>query len=175
MRRQDKVEKSKTSWIIFLTAVTTIIVLVFSISKYTTTLADADSAIVAMPIMNLSSSNSLELQISPTDEEKTYILQISNYLDSQTSEVSMNYYIQITSLGNLPLEFKLYTYENETIGDTDLLEGNGNMTDQIEMGFDQKTIHSYALKISWKSTETSYQYAGEIDYIDIIVRSEQID
>ena len=175
MSRQKRNKSSKTNIAIIILAVTAIIVLILSIAKYTSTLAANDAATTATPVLTFDTSNSLEVSISPVDGEKIYYFAVSNYTDVQVSEVTMDYYIQINSLSNLPLEFELYEYENNTIGDTNLLEGNGTTTDEIEIALDEETIHNYALKIIWQEDETSYKYADEIDYVEIVLHGEQIN
>ena len=158
--------------LIFLCLITTIIVTTLTLSKYESTLAGNSNAIVAVPVMDLS-TNTISLNINPIDEEKIYTFSVANIKDKQQSEVSMKYTIQIQSLENLPLEFELYA-ETDTRREKNLLSGNGKITDPIVMGLEEEK-HTYNLKIKWRELEDSYLYSQTIDYVQIVLNSEQID
>ena len=159
--------------LILLCIITTIIVATMSLSKFKSSMATSSNAKAAVPIIDLSSTT-LDVPIAPL-EEKTYTFSVANNKDEQQSETVMEYTLQIKSLRNLPLEFELYNYDNDEIGENNLLSGSGNVTEKIQMGIDENTLHTYQLKIKWSSDETDYKYSQEADYVQIILNSSQVD
>lgn len=159
--------------LVFLCIVTTIIVATISLSKFKTIIATSSNAKVAVPIIDLSST-SLKVSITPL-EEKTYTFSVTNNKDGRKSETAMEYTLQIKSLSNLPLEFELYTYDNSEKGENNLLSGSGKITDKIQMNIEENVLHTYQLKIKWKTDELDYRYSQVADYIQIVLNSNQID
>lgn len=176
-RIQKKVEnKLSIQKLIFFCIVTTIIVTALTLSKYESSVASSDNTKVATAIMNLSSEMSvIPVSVSPLEKEKEYIFKVSNIEEEKSSEVSMEYTLKIENLGNLPLDFELYTYDEEKIGNSNLLVGNGNITDKIEMKLNDEGIHTYKLKIKWREGENSYLYSQTIDYVRLVLKATQID
>lgn len=172
--RNRKNKSSKVNIAIIVAVATVAIVFILSVARYSSTFANENSTYIATPILNISSGETLEFYIN-TYEEKIYYFGVTNYNELDVSEVTMEYYIEINSNSNLPLEFELYEYENEEIGTTNLLEKNGTVTDKIEIDLNEEIIHNYALKISWQEDDINYEYASEIDYIEIVVYGEQVD
>lgn len=161
----------KTKKIVFLTLITTIIVISFSLSRYESALAGNDKTKVAIPIISLLTDNVIEVDInpiSPNNEQKFYF-KIINYKDQEETKVKMKYTIEIKSLNNLPLEFELYnSYTNEQI------KLNSNLTEFIEMPINS-TEHNYLLNIKWNDKYNDYKFSKITDYVQIYIYSEQID
>ncbi|MBR1802456.1 MAG: hypothetical protein IJ777_00540 [Clostridia bacterium] len=173
-RKRSKAKKLSVSKLILFSIITTMIVTVLTSSRYESSTASSDNAKVAVPVINLS-SNTLDLSINPNTDEKEYVFKVTNTEDEKQTEVTMEYAIQIKSLGNLPLEFELYQYEDGVLGNTNLLSGNGSITNFIKMGLNEKIEHTYMLKIKWRQTEKSYQYNKTIDYVQVVLDSKQVD
>lgn len=175
-----KVKRKKSKYmpiLIFLGIITTIIVTTLTLSKYETSMAESSSTKTAIPVMDVS-SNVIQLEINPIEQEniyteKIYNFSVSNNKAGQESEVSMEYTIQIESLANLPLEFELYTQEDvqET---NNLFKDNGSVTETIQIKLGEEP-HTYKLKIKWREGENSYLYNQTIDYIRIVMNSNQVD
>lgn len=168
----------KNKLLLFAVIITTIIVATFAISKYQSTLASKSGTMTAIPVISLTSNTlNVNLEIDPISKEQDYIFQVSNYNDDleNISEVTMQYNLQIKTLNILPLEFELYNYDeenNEMIGE-DLL--TNSKSDNITIGFGEKEIRTYILKIKWKDDDKNYLYSKEIDCLQLVLNSEQVD
>lgn len=151
--------------------VTAIILISVSISKYTNVISGIDSAQVAVPIINLE-ENTLDININPNDTEKEYVFKVSNKDENKTSEVAMEYTLEIKNTNNLPVEFELYSCKSGVTDSTNLLDNN--KTSQIKLGLNDEE-QEYKLKIKWNQENKNYKYAKVIDYVQIVLNSSQID
>ena len=98
------------------TIITTIIVTILSFSKYNATIAGNTNTKVAVPVITFEEKTAIfDITASPSMTTKEYIFYVSNSSESLKTGITMEYTIGVESLGNLPLEFELYTYENETV------------------------------------------------------------
>ena len=166
--------KSVVIKLLIITILTTIIVTTITLSKYKTTTATDSNARVAFPVLNINSDKVLQIKISPNSSEKKYYFSVSNNSTDKVSEVSMQYNIQIDTLNNLPLIFEIYTYEDGNQGETNLLEGRGNTTDNIIMNLlPEETIHNYVLIVKWNTQYKDYMYSKTLDYITININGAQ--
>ena len=151
----------------------------------TTTMASQTNTSSAIPVISLASNTlNVDLEINPTDKEQNYIFQVSNYnkqkdddgiISDVVSEVRMQYKLQVKALDILPIEFELYNYDNENnkvLGENLL---NNNITENILMDFGEKTTQTYELKIKWKNNKDNYLYSKEIDCVQLVLNSEQVD
>ncbi len=165
--------------------ITTIIVATFALSKYQSTIASQTNTSPAIPVISLASNTlNVDLEINPADKEQKYIFQVSNYnkqkdddviISNVVSEVRMQYKLQVKALDILPIEFELYNYDNENnkVFGENLL--NNNITENILMDFGEKTTQTYELKIKWKNNKDNYLYSKEIDCVQLVLNSEQVD
>ena len=175
-KNSQKIKKSVIDKLLIATIITTIIVTILSFSKYNATIAGNTNAKVAVPVITFEEKTAIfDITASPSMATKEYIFYVSNSGESLKTDTTMTYTIGVESLGNLPLEFELYTYENETCGDTNLFKSNGKITDKINMGLSEKITHPYILKISWSENQKSYKFSKVADYVQIVVNSEQVD
>lgn len=173
MRKKKKLSSRK---IVLLFILTTIVIVLQTISKFRSSVATNSTAKVAYPAIDLTSNQILETSINPDSTEKEFVFSVKNSNDENKTQVTMQYNIQIETLSNLPLEFELYTYNNETKGETNLLKENGNITDNfIFNDFVNDELNKYKLIIKWKEKETDYRYSNTIDYVRIKVNSEQVN
>ncbi len=179
MSKRETKQKSANK-IILATIATTIIAVTLSFARYQSTLAGSDTAVVATPVITLSEGVAINLSISPnTDNE--YVFEVSNIDEDLTiSQVSMEYTLQILTNSNLPLQFELYKCtqngSNYDITGSNLFSGNGTTTSEIELDVDtEKISHLYKLIVSWDENDLDYRYSEEIDYIQVILSSKQVD
>ncbi len=165
--------------------ITTIIVATFAFSKYQSTMASKSNASPAIPVISLTSNIlNVDLEVNPI-EEQNYIFKVSNYDDMKNnktdttvenkSEVTMQYTLQLKNLDILPLEFELYEYDEEKseISGENLLANN--ITEKIIMDSKEKNTKTYMLKIKWEENKENYLYSKEIDRVQLILNSEQVD
>ena len=173
--------KSAVHKLVFCCIITTILVTTFTLSKFESSIAGQSHTKVAASVMQLTADNPvIPIEVSPIKQDTIYEFRVSNTDGSQQSEVSMEYTLEIQSIGNLPLEFALYTYEGDNIGTTNLLTESGSTADNskttlITMPHDTKNPHRYRLHIQWKEGENSHLYSHTIDYVRLILHSTQID
>ena len=163
-------QKIKPINILFLLCIITAVVLVsLSVAKFKNAVSGIDSSQVAVPIINLT-VNVLDIKMNPNDKEKEYVFKVSNKDENKTSEVSMEYTLEIKNTNNLPLEFELY--KNGNTEDVNLLTNNKTQSIKLNLNDEEQ---EYKLKIKWNQENRNYQYAKVIDYVQIVLNSSQID
>jgi hypothetical protein len=176
--KRKKEKRVTIGKLIFLTLITTIIISIITLSKYRTTVTGSDNTKIAVPFIYLNTSEILEIKMNPIENKKEYEFSVSNNESGVDSDVSMEYTIQIQTMNNLPLDFELYTYDNNIMGTENLFEKNGAITKnkiKMDLNENQEITHSYKLIIKWRENNTSYKFSQVEDYIKIVVDSNQID
>lgn len=181
MNRKNKV-------LLFAVIITTIIITTFALSKYKSTMFSKSSASPAIPVISLISNTlNVDLKINPVNKEQDYIFKVSNYESNDKvltagttsseiiSEVAMKYVLQLKTLNILPLKFELYNYDedNKIISGENLL--TDNKTKSVVMDFNKKEVQTYMLKVKWKDGNDNYLYSKEIDCVQLVLNSEQVD
>lgn len=158
-------------------AITIILILLISIfcsyntfASYKSVYESESSIEIAEPIFNLVTS-SIADKINPTNEIETNF-SITNFNGNEINDITLKYYLTI-SLENdkLPLEYKLYKKENDTLTELPL---TNNQTDYFTLNKDIKETQDFVLKISWNELKTSYEYQNITDYIKINAYIEQL-
>ncbi len=158
-------------------AITIILILLISIfcsyntfASYKSVYESESSIKIAEPIFNLVTS-SIADKINPTNEIETNF-SITNFNGNEINDIILKYYLVI-SLENdkLPLEYKLYKKENDTLTELPL---TNNQTDYFTLNKDVKETQDFVLKISWNEFDTSYEYQNITDYIKINAYIEQL-
>lgn len=166
-------KKSKVHILIVLILITSGFSAFFTYSKYFSSVKYESGGKVAIPIIS-NKDDELLFTIKP-GEIHEYEFGVSNQIDDITSEVTMKYRLKLEALNNLPLEYELYTFDNNILGDSNILDSN-NATQKFDMPI-QKTeiINKYKLIIKWKEDEKNYLYSKETEYIKIETIAEQVD
>ena len=158
-------------------AITIILILLISIfcsyntfASYKSVYESESSIEIAEPIFNLVTS-SIANKINPTNEIETNF-SITNFNGNEINDITLKYYLVI-SLENdkMPLEYKLYKKENDTLTELPL---TNNQTDYFTLNKDVKETQDFVLKISWNELKTSYEYQNITDYIKINAYIEQL-
>lgn len=158
-------------------AITIILILLISIfcsyntfASYKSVYESESSIEIAEPIFNLVTS-SIADKINPTNEIETNF-SITNFNGNEINDIILKYYLTI-SLENdkLPLEYKLYKKENDTLTEQPL---TNNQTDYFTLNKDIKETQDFVLKISWNELDTTYEYQNITDYIKINAYIEQL-
>lgn len=162
--------------LIMLLLITTAIASALSMSKFETTITSSNKTIVAVPMIDSSTTLKLDDNILYPNMEKPieYSLVVKNAKDNKVNQVSLKYTIKIESLGNIPLDIAVYR-EDDTNNETNLLT-NGK-TSEIDMPIDE-AIHNYKLIIKWDNTlegYNNYLYNGEVSYVKIDIDAVQVD
>ena len=170
-----KSKKLSLGKLVYLVIFTTAIVTVITLSKYHLASAGSSSAKVAALALDLTSNQfSMNVPINP-EMENEYVFAVTNNKDDKQAEISMEYTIEIKTLNNLPLEFELYTYDNDIKGSTNLLKSNGNISDVMILDGNKLDTKKYILAVKWNKDSRSYKYSHTIDYIQIVVKATQVN
>ncbi len=177
--RNNRIKLMSPQLMVVLVIITTSIVLIFSLSKYKSTVASENSAKVAAFVLELQSDSILDIPIEPIapNSKQEILFEVSNQKDQKQSEITMQYTVEISSMANLPLSFKLYRY-NESTKQYEQVKLTANTTDQIKYGFSEQVNHKYKLEINWNTNAenyNSYEYSKTIDKIKIAVNAIQVD
>ena len=106
--------------------------------------------------------------------------EVTNYEGIHVSETLLQYTVEPETAENLPLIFYLKRDETKGAADTEWIpEGSiaGNHASQaglLQAGI--KTTHRYILTVGWpvETGTGDYEYADEIDYVQIRVHANQV-
>ena len=138
--------------LIFFTFITMLIVTFLSLSKYKSTIAGSSTGRVAKYVLGISTNNIISIPVSPVEPNNSqeFYFELSNEEENEKqNEVTLKYNIELENMANLPLEFKLYKY-NENSAEYNELKLNSNVTDSININASDKINHKYKLEIKWK-------------------------
>lgn len=170
---KDRLSISK---LIILLIVTSMIVMIFSLSRYKATVATQDVTKVA--IMGNNVNFNIENSISgyPGCTDMLYPIQITNEDENQICEVTQKFNMKLTGLeeANIPLEINLY----RDSACTNKMNANENgiyESNDFKFSAGVKNTITVYLKIRWPANKNSDYYALEIDYFKINVELTQID
>lgn len=111
-------------------------------------------------------------EMNPTSEAKTYTFDIINEDDLSTTDVNLDYEVIISTTNNLPLNIYItcndVTPTNSSIIST--LTGVKMSTSFSGQFYHSiADTHTFTVVIEWQENVTNWQYANEVDQIDIIV------
>ena len=127
---------------------------------------------IAKPIVELeqvSSNNFTNMKPGDTVE---YTFNVKNNNGSNTNEVTMNYYIEVTyNNNNLPLTYEIYDI---TTGSEVQLTTNNNQTNLLQLGLGNIETHNFKIKFIWPQSSNSYTYSSQNISFDIDVYAEQV-
>jgi len=168
----------KPGILVFLTIITTIIIALFSISKYQSTIAEDDTGNVAKIILNKSQDIGISLDGDDFYPGSTYIYEfgITNEDNGHVLETKMNYTITVKDLGYIPLTYTLETVSvtgsGTAINDTTLKKGVATNNGVMPLTAD---THTYKLHIHWNETDNNVNYSKLLENIKISIDAMQID
>ena len=170
----------KKKILLAITVVTIILAAYFSLAKYNGATAGSSEGRVAKYALGITTDNVINVPITPAtpNNSQEFYFELTNK-EEKKNEVTLKYTIELENMANLPLEFKLYKY-NENTTEYDEIQLNTNVSEEIVMKADERINHKYKLDTKWKehtqSTEyDSYKYSKTIDYIKLIVNAVQVD
>ncbi len=168
----------KLGILVFLTIITTIIIVSFSISRYQSTIAGDDTGKVAKIILNKSQDIEISLGGNNFYPGSTYIYEfgITNEDNGNVLETKMNYTITIDDLGYIPLTYTLervnVTGSGTAISDTALTKGVATNNGMMPLTSD---THTYKLYIHWDEANNNISYSKLLENIKISIDATQID
>lgn len=144
---------------------------------------------LAMYILNENyQSMNLKLDsIVPRENPYLYNFSISNYNETERTDIEIRYELKVSATTNLPLTYELYLNETkETPDATNIIRTNNvaqdddetyfrtMTTDAKEFGYTQDEINLYQLVIYFPENYDTVDYQDIIESIEIIVNSTQI-
>ena len=173
MQKKIKIPKGV---LIFISVITGIIVVGFSLSKYESSSQMMATARVALIASNAYVEFDDDIKGYPGCEPKIYELTITNKEENKICEVTQKYSIKIenSEFENLPLEVSIYKdaeCTDEIIPDTN---GYYKQDDFIFYSGVEGSKKVY-LKVEWPVTSKNPAYAFEVDYFRVRIIGEQLD
>jgi len=168
----------KPGILVFTAVITTIIIVSFSISRYQSTIAGADTGEVAKIVLNKSQDIKINLDGNGFYPGSTYIYEfgITNEDNGNVLETKMNYTITINDLGYIPLTYTLETVNvagsGTAISDTALTKGVATNNGTMPLTAD---THTYKLYIHWDEIDNNVSYSKLLENIKISIDATQID
>ena len=168
----------KKKILLAITVITIILAAYFSFAKYNGSTAGSSEGRVAKYALGITTDNVINVPITPVtpNNSQEFNFELTN---KDENEVTLKYTIELENMANLPLEFKLYKY-NENTTEYDEIQLNANVSTEELMKADETINHKYKLDIKWKENTQSaeydsYKYSKTIDYIKLIVNAVQVD
>lgn len=180
-KHSNKTNMAVPSLAIIITIITIVLFTSFSLSKYKTTSTGSSGGRVAQYVLKINEDSTVNIPITDIkpNSSQEYYFEIINEENGKKNEVTLEYTIELENIANLPLEFTMYKYNEET-KQYEEIKLNANITDKIKMMADESKNHKYKIEIKWKdnngeATYDSYKYSKTLDYIKIIVNAKQVD
>lgn len=163
--------------LIVVTFITTLIVMCFSLAKYKSTVAGDSVGRAAKYVLGILNDSEINVPINgiKPNSSQDFYFEITN----NKNEVTLKYTIELENMANLPLDFILYRYDENTYEYKEI-KLNANVTEEFEMNAKDRINHKYKVKVKWKDNTMnlsfdSYKYSKTIDYLKIIVSAIQVD
>jgi hypothetical protein len=126
-------------------------------------------------------------KILPSDEPYIYTFSISNFNEEKTTDVDLEYVIDIQTTTNLPLNYRLYVdsynlNDNDIIATRELKQDEDNswynyfvVNQKKEFTYQRNETNIYYLVIEFPTNYKSVlEYSNAIENIQIIIKSKQI-
>ena len=176
--------------VIFLTLLSTsVFAVVKSFSRYNsnaTLTLDIQSALFIVEPGEMSYNIDVG-KILPSTEPYIYTFSISNFNEEQTTDVDLEYMLDIQTTTNLPLTYRLY-YDTYNLNETDIIATRELRQDEDSSWYNYFTVEGkheftykenktdiYYLVIDFPETYKNYlEYSGAVENIQIIIKANQI-
>lgn len=150
-----------------------------TLSRYSTTISGTGTATAAAIALPKDESASFEVS-SPQKPGDTgvYKFKVVNFNDTnpneRVSDVTQSYSITVEDMGNLPLEYSLSSSDNPTTNYALTNTEGTNIWTGGQLPHTTLTTHNYELTVTWPADEYNSELSTEIDYVTVIVNSEQV-
>lgn len=126
-------------------------------------------------------------KIIPSDQSYIYTFSISNFNESQQSDVDLEYTMKLQTTTNMPLQYRVY-YDHYTLGEVDTITKREVKQDEdgawyhlftmdgtYTMQYKEATTHVYYLVIDFpEQYKSDLVYSDAIENIQVLVNSKQI-
>lgn len=167
--------KISTSKLIMLLITTTIIVFVFTLSRYKSTVAMQDTTYIACMADDINFSIGGTQTGYPGSTELVYPIEITNEKDGVICDVTQKFTLEIIGLEdkNIPMQIGLY----KDSSCSNLIADNNGLYSIEEFNFKAgiKETKTYYLKLFWPADRNSDFYSQEIDYLKIEIELKQVN
>lgn len=168
-------------YLAYLAIVTTLITST-TLAKY----SSEETLSVKSQVATFLESSKVDLNVALDDitpgGQKEVKFSVVNFEGGKTSDVDLEYEIQVATTGNLPLQFQLTgdlngdtaSADNRLVGELDqstLKAAGGRMP--LAEGAAGKKTHSYTLYVVWPNSADAVKYKNEIDMLTVTISSWQ--
>lgn len=172
----------KKKILLAITILTIVLAAYISFAKYKNVATGSSEGRVAKYALGITTNNIINVPITPAtpNNRQDFYFELTNKDENnKKNEVTLKYTIELENKANLPLEFKLYKYD-ENNAEYSEVQLNANVSKEEAMRADETINHKYKLEIKWKENTQnaeydSYKYSKTIDYIKVIVNAVQVD
>ncbi|MBR3134344.1 MAG: hypothetical protein IKG56_02670 [Clostridia bacterium] len=184
-RRREKARALYKKIAFFIISILLIITTIrFTLSRYRSRgHSDANVDLAFYLFKEESISQELKLEsILPRELPYVYDLYVANHDDTDRTETSIQYTIQIMTTTNLPLNFSVYKDDNT---EEDLVTGIETRTDTDgtyykfidvqggSFGFRNDEEATYKLHVTFPKIYNQSEYEGIVEYVKITIKSNQ--
>ena len=116
-------------------------------------------------------------------DEYAYTFSVSNFKDSDRTEVNLSYHVEVVATTNLPLDYGLYltnqgevsvVSSNEVVEDSDGTYFKTIKTSSRNFGFNSNYTDNYKLTVKLPISHKNFNYQGVSENIEIRVIAKQI-
>lgn len=185
-------KKNKVAVKLIITCISLIIIITLILTTMARYESQGDSIgeiEVALYVLN-ADYQSMNLKLDnmiPKDQPYIHNFSVSNYNDTERTDVELEYTLSIRTTTNLPLTYELYLNENynapsatniitqNTIeADSDGTYFRTITTDTKTFGYIQNETNIYQLLVYFPTTYSSVQYQDIVESIEIIINSRQV-
>lgn len=121
-------------------------------------------------------------EVEPNGQNYSYNIEVSNFKNGKTSEVDMDYTMQVVTTTNIPVTYKLYANNNDTdvIGTREIIQDNNGMyffkySPQVgSFVHDVQKTDTYTLVINFPSSYRNAAYQDLIETVSITIDVKQV-
>lgn len=117
-------------------------------------------------------------------DSKSYTFSVSNFIDNNRTDVNIDYYVEIATTTNLPLDYELYSIDgdnqtNAIISDEIISDDDGTYfriikTSNKYFNFNDNLTDYYKLTVNFENEYKNFKYQGVSENIEIRINAKQI-
>lgn len=173
---KKRLKNLSLSKLTFILIITTIIVTELTLSQYSTTLSRQEEAVIAIMGSDVSLNIVTPQDIYPGSAPAVIPIILTNKENNKVCDVSQEFSLSLerSELENIPFEYALYEDSNCTkVLETNQAGEYVNSDFSFKAGIEDSI--TYYLKLTWPEEYNQENYAFEIDYIKVKVKTSQLD
>ena len=167
--KRSRVIMWMTYFILIMTLISTT-----TISRYIAKVSGSDSVSTANIFL---ANNVIDLDLNGIayDASKTFSFQVVNFDEKTNSDVSQQYYIEIKTTNNLPINYTITSQDTNTVDHALNKVDNENRWNGGNMVHSSNVTHNYIVTATWQHGKIDEKYMNEIDAVQLIVHSQQLE